>query len=182
MFEIVSEIVARIVADVAVGTVSKAVGLLRRPGSVRSAPATVQVATPSQIVEKRVAYAGWAESVGFVQDDVRADVFRGERLGRRARFLTGLGGANPRAPELEIEHASPDLEVVIVLERKAPLPAHPRARTVAPVLELDGVTRIDVTRKLVRLSFVPMTDATALTPPLDSLIRALGEPDEMPYR
>lgn len=185
MFEIVSEIVARIVADVVAGTVSGAVGLLRRPGHVRSAAAPTHIATPSQMVERRVAYAGWAESLGFVQDEVRADVFRGERLGRRVRFLTGLGGANPRAPELEVEHGAPDLEAVIVLERDAPVPAHPRARTVEPVLAFDGVTRIDVTRKVVRLSLLPMTEAGALGPALDSLARALDgprEPGDSPYR
>lgn len=63
-----------------------------------------------------------------------------------------------------------------------PPPADIAGRAVVAVLEREGVVQIDVTRRLVRLSFAPMTDPALFDPALDELLRALSPAADSLYR
>ncbi|MBS2012486.1 MAG: hypothetical protein JST00_06350 [Deltaproteobacteria bacterium] len=141
-------------------------------------------ASPSQIAKWAQAYGRWAELHGFARDAVRTDVYRGERAGKRVRFLTGVDDDGIlKSPELEIELATPSAFPAVVLTVGAPPPpADIAGRAVVAVLEREGVVQIDVTRRLVRLSFAPMTDPALFDPALDELLRALSPAADSPYR
>jgi len=174
MIGILAEIVVGAVIDVAAKVVGGVIssGVTRDP--VNAVPHRQSRAfTSDQVAERRSAYVAWAAAQGLEQDDRRSEIFHGARSGRGLRFLSGLASDLPRPAEIEIAHPWPNAVHAIVLRPDAELPADVDA-AIASVLDLPAVVQIDLTRKLVRLSFEPMAPPRYFEEPLEALLRALS--------
>lgn len=168
--EIVVGAVIDLTAKIAGGVVSSVV--TRAPASTRPHRQS-RAFTTDQVAERRSAYVAWAAAQGLEQDERRSEIFHGARSGRGLRFLSGLASDLPRPAEIEIAHPWPNAVHAIVLRPDAELPADVDA-AIAAVLDLPAVVQIDLTRKLVRLSFEPMAPPRYFEEPLDALLRALS--------
>ncbi|MBS2019259.1 MAG: hypothetical protein JST00_40725 [Deltaproteobacteria bacterium] len=175
ILELCGEIVLRVVGSVVSGVVNAVVS---RTGDPEGDEPRV---SPNALAERRYAYRRWAERSGFARDERWSDLHRGERVGHRIRFYTGVAGERPRPPELFIEHPMEGIAstVILTLEQPAPGGVDP---ALGAVLQHDGVLRIELEAKGVRIVFVPMVPADLLDAPLDEMLRALAPRETHAYR
>lgn len=165
-------LLADVVIDIALHVAGIGIRAAVSKAAVPASSKRIAVAS-NKLVERRAAYARWAADHGFVEDDVRSHIFHGEKSGRRLRFLTGLATNMPSLPEIEIEHPSPHAFPAIVIAPGGPRPSGVE-RAIVAVVDREQVVQIDVTRKLVRISYERMVRADLLDEPFDALLRALS--------
>ena len=132
--------------------------------------------------EARHAYAKWAATRCLEAQTHRDDVYNGLCDGRRLVLTTGVSSRSPIRPDIAIHHASEGLDAFVSLRRGERLPDLPLAEALAPLLNVECVEEVAITRSMIRLTFRLLEHPDSFDEPLELVRRALTPERSGAYR
>ena len=190
--------IVRILAGVAVelvcvvvdGLARGALGALlprRRRGNERPLAKRVVVGGGAMF-DRAALYRAWAEAHGLVASQEWGTEYAETRRGRRTELTTGLVNTTlPKSPELLVRVSVEGVEATTLLERGGAETAEsPALSAFTPLLDIEGVRDVAVTRRFVRVRFDPFVETDVLDIALaafDAILDSVApREDAVPYR
>lgn len=126
--------------------------------------------------DRAALYETWAEAHSLRPTDKPRPEYAGDYRGRRTELSSGLVGTSlPTSPELLFRIALDGIPATTRLERdEAPPPPDARSlRALLPILDVDGIRDVVVTRAFVCLRFDPFVTTSVFDAALEVFEEAL---------